>query len=76
MSFLTTEARCSKIPPDESVNALCLVYRLYSDIEAIIANLLLNKQKEDREVGYGGACSKHGLGDRHSASLVPRVLTI
>ena len=43
------------------------MYRLYSDIEAIIANLLLNKQKEDREVGYGGVCSKHGLADRHSA---------
>lgn len=40
------------------------MYRLHSDIEAIIANLLLNKQKEDREVGYGGVYSKHGLSNR------------
>ena len=44
------------LPPNASLMPICLVYRLYSDIEAIIANLLLNKQKEDREVGYGGAC--------------------
>ena len=30
--------------------------RLYRDIEAILANLLLDKRNEDRETGYGGVC--------------------
>ena len=28
--------------------------RLHADLEAILANLLLDKRKQDREVGYGG----------------------
>lgn len=33
---------------------LLSLYRLYDDIEAILANLLLNRRNEDREMGYGG----------------------
>ena len=33
---------------------IIIIIRLYSDIEAILANLFLNSTKQDRETGYGG----------------------
>ena len=33
---------------------LPISHRLYSDIEAILANLFLNRKSQDRETGYGG----------------------
>lgn len=31
-----------------------ICYRLYMDVEAILANLLLDRGDQDRESGYGG----------------------
>ena len=33
---------------------LYIYFRLYADIEAILANLFLDSVKQDRETGYGG----------------------
>lgn len=32
-----------------------IYYRLYEDIDAILVNVILNKQRQDRESGYGGS---------------------
>ncbi len=36
----------------------CVTCRLFGDIDAILANLILHTHKQDRETGYGGVLSR------------------
>lgn len=64
----SSASRCSWLPTNASRSIfihsqwsfivlvwVCYPSRLYRDVEAILANLLLDKRHEDRETGYGGS---------------------